>query len=304
MTAGGSENVWSKDVVYVGELRRARAYFMQKFKSDARKHKLKISRQKRFSSSSGQVLVNRMCAEMDFKIRKKHVILFLLSIFIVLLLIIGVPSLFQPKKEWFLSEEQKETVLSVGIAYVEENYGTDYFINGNVTIGTYTEGRTVYTYPTASFIVPADLRVTGVLVHIMVDPEIGKVVKVWTTTSHAPPTLNVDFLNQNMSVHQGGTASSNMTLTSTLYEEELNVSFSLDLGAYQNIPVASSEPSPFLVMFDPDPLVLKYQEPKTVILTITADEATPLGVYMTTINWSDKDKEVGMGATLWITVIG
>jgi hypothetical protein len=237
--------------------------------------------------------------------RKKHV-LFLFSVFIVLLLIVGVSLLFQPKKEWSLSslsEEQKETVMNAGIAYVEENYGTDYYINGNVTISTYTEGGAVYTYPTASFIVPADLRVTGVLVHVMVDPDMGKVVKVWTTTSHAPPPFNVDFSYQNISVYQGQTASTNVSLTSVLYEEELTVSFSFELGAYQNIPVSSSEPSPLAATFDPDPLVLKYQEPETIILTITADDAAPLGLYTTTINWSDKDKEVGMGATLWITVI-
>ena len=155
----------------------------------------------------------------------------------------------------------------------------------------------------ASFIVPADLTQTGVSVHVLVDPEMGKVVKVWTATSHATPPFSVDFSNQNISVHQGGTASTNMTLSSMLYEEELTISFSLDLGAYQNKPVASSEPSPFVAMFDPDPLVLKYLEPKTIILTITADDVTPLGLYTTTVNWSDKDKEVGMGATFWITVI-
>jgi hypothetical protein len=243
-----------------------------------------------------------------FLMRKKRVILFLLLVFAVLLLIIGISSLFQPKKEWSLSEEQKEEVMNIAIAYVEENYGTDYYINGNVTIGTYSEGggffgETVYTYPMASFTVPADLTQTGVSVNVMVDPEMGKVVKVWTTTSHAPPPFSVDFSNQNISVHRGGTASTGMNLTSTLYEEELTVSFSLDLGAYQNTPVASSEPPPFVATFDPDPLILEYQEPKTVILTITADEATPLGLYTTTINWSDMDKEVGMGATLWITVI-
>jgi hypothetical protein len=240
--------------------------------------------------------------------RKKRIILFLFSVCVIILLIIGVSSLFQPKKEWSLSEDQKEVVMSIAIAYVEENYGTDYFINGNVTISSYTEGgglfgETVYTYPMASFIVPADLTQTGVSVHVYVDPETGKVVKVWTAISHAPPPFSVDFSNQNISVHQGGTASTNMTLSSVLYEEELIVSFSLDLGAYQNIPVASSEPSPFVAMFDPDPLVLKYQEPKDVILTITADDATPLGLYTTTVNWSDRDKEVSMGATLWITVV-
>ena len=240
--------------------------------------------------------------------RKKRIVIFLFSVSVILLLIIVVYSLFQPKKEWFLSEEQKETVMSIAIAYVEENYGTDYLINGNVTISSYTEGgglfgETVYTYPMASFIVPADLTQIGVSVHVLVDPELGKVVKVWTATSHAPPPFSVDFSNQNVSVHQGGAASTNMTLSSMLYEEELTVSFSLDLGAYQNMPVASSEPSPFVAKFDPDSLVLKYQEPKNVILTITAYDATPLGAYTTTVNWSDKDKEVGMEATLWIIVI-
>lgn len=112
----------------------------------------------------------------------------------IALLIIGISSLFHPKKEWSLgslSEEQKETVMNVGIAYVEENYGADYFINGNVTISAYTEGglfgETVYTYPTSSFIVLADLTQTGTIVNVLVDPDLGEMVKVWTATSHAPP---------------------------------------------------------------------------------------------------------------------
>lgn len=124
--------------------------------------------------------------------REKRIILVLFSVSVIALLIIGISSLFQPKKEWSLSEEQKETVMNVGIAYVEENYGTHYFINGNVTISTYTEGggffgETVYTYPTASFIVPADLTQTGTIVNVLVDPDKGEIVKVWTAISHAPP---------------------------------------------------------------------------------------------------------------------
>jgi len=127
--------------------------------------------------------------------RKKRIILVLFSVSVIALLIIGISSLFQPKKEWSLSslsEEQKEIVMNAGIAYVEENYGTDYFINGNVTISTYTEGgglfsEIVYTYPTASFIVPADLTQTGTIVNVLVDPDKGEIVKVWTAISHAPP---------------------------------------------------------------------------------------------------------------------
>ena len=123
--------------------------------------------------------------------RKKTIILFLSLVFLVLFHAITLSLMFQPKKEWSLSEEQKETVMSVAIAYVEENYGADYYINGSIAISSYTEGggpfgETVYNYPTASFIVPADLTQTGVSVHVLVDPEMGKVVKVWTTISHAP----------------------------------------------------------------------------------------------------------------------
>jgi hypothetical protein len=127
--------------------------------------------------------------------RKKRIILVLFSVSVIALLIIGISSLFQPKKEWSLSslsEEQKETVMNVGIAYIEENYGTDYFINGNVTISTCAEGggffgENVYTYPTASFIVPADLTQTGTIVNVLVDPDNGGIVKVWTATSHPLP---------------------------------------------------------------------------------------------------------------------
>jgi hypothetical protein len=123
--------------------------------------------------------------------RKKRIALFILA-FAVLLHVVILSLLSQPKKERSLSEEQKETVMNVAIAYVEENYGIDYFINGNVTISTYREGggffgETVYTYPTASFIVPADLTQTGIIVNVLVDPDKGEVVNVWTAISHAPP---------------------------------------------------------------------------------------------------------------------
>ncbi len=133
--------------------------------------------------------------------RKKRVIIFLSLVLLVLLHVVILYSLFQPEKEWSLSEEQKETVMNIATDYVEENYGTDYVINGNITISSYTEGgkpliifgryaglsgETTYTYPTVSFIVPADLTQSGISVHVFVEPEMEKVVKVWTATSHAP----------------------------------------------------------------------------------------------------------------------
>ena len=182
--------------------------------------------------------------------RKKRIILFLFSVSVILLLIIGVSSLFQPKKEWSLSEAQKEEVMSIAIAYVEENYGTDYFINGNVTINSYREGgglfgETVYTYPMASFIVPADLTQTGVSVHVLVDPEMGKVVKVWTAISHPIPVLDVNVSSlgeEDMNVTQGSTLQVNVTLTS-LTDQELTIPFeNLTLAGFNNTAWDNSIP--------------------------------------------------------------
>ncbi len=99
--------------------------------------------------------------------------------------------MFQPKEDTSLSEDQKEEVMNIGVAYVEENYGIDYSINGDVEVGSYTESRsegdTVYTYPVASFRVPADYQESGLIVNVMVDLETGEVVKVITTPSKSMP---------------------------------------------------------------------------------------------------------------------
>jgi hypothetical protein len=122
-----------------------------------------------------------------FKMKKKRIILFLFLLSVSLLLIVGVSSIFQPKEDNSLSDEQKEKVMNIGIAYVEKNYGTDYIINGDVDLGSYTESRpegdTVYTYPVASFRVPADYQQSGQLVNVMVDPETGEIAEVYTHPS-------------------------------------------------------------------------------------------------------------------------
>ena len=115
------------------------------------------------------------------------------------------------------------------------------------------------------------------------------------------PPFSVDFSNQRLEVSQGRSVSTNITWSSIYYEEEFTVSFSLKLGAYQNKPVASDYPSPFKAIFEPEPLVLRYQEPKNVILTITADDDASLGLYTMTIYAMDGDK--GIGAMLWISVV-
>jgi hypothetical protein len=122
---------------------------------------------------------------------KKRIILFLFLVSVSLLLVIGVSSMFQPKEDNNLTEDQKEEVMNIGVAYVEENYGTDYSINGDVEVSSYTESRpegdTVYTYPVASFRVPADYQESGLIVNVMVDLETGEVVKVITTPSKSMP---------------------------------------------------------------------------------------------------------------------
>ena len=232
--------------------------------------------------------------------RKKRIILFLFSVSVILLLIIGVSSLFQPKKEWSLSEEQKEEVMSIAIAYVEENYGTDYFINGNVTISSYTEGgkpliifgrysglsgETTYTYPMVSFIVPADLTQTGVSVHVLVDPEMGKVVKVWTGISHPIPVLDVNVSSlgeEDMNVTQGSTLQVNVTLTS-LTDQELTIPFeNLTLAGFNNTAWDNSIPQNklFNYTFSTNQLVLQPHESKSTVVTLEIAEDAPLVKYL------------------------
>ena len=100
--------------------------------------------------------------------------------------------MFQPKEGKALTENQKREVMNIGVNYVEENYGIDYSINGDVEFGSYTESRpegdTIYTYPVASFRVPADYQQSGQLVNVMVDPETGEIMKVYTHPSKSMPS--------------------------------------------------------------------------------------------------------------------
>jgi len=126
--------------------------------------------------------------------RKKRAILFLLLVTVTVLLIFGVSSVFSPEEYTSLSEEQKEKVMNIGMNYVKENYGNDYVINGDVEVGHYLESRpegdTDYTYPVASFRVPADYHQSGQLVNVMIDPETGEIMTVYTHPSKSvpPPT--------------------------------------------------------------------------------------------------------------------
>jgi hypothetical protein len=87
-------------------------------------------------------------------------------------------------------EKQGIDVLAIGKKYVEEMYGTDYELNGNVSRTTYSNGTGTWTYPSAYFRVPADWQKPGILVTVMVNPETGQIFKVLTSWSKNMPTPN------------------------------------------------------------------------------------------------------------------
>jgi len=203
----------------------------------------------------------------------------------------------------FFVGEQK--IMKIAIDYIEENYGTNYVINGEVSNHTLTEsrpeGNTVYNYPTASFRIPADYYESGQLVNVMVDPVTEEIIKIIPSPSKAFPPYYINISNWEIQIRQSESTSTNITLTSDYTEEEVTVTFSLKLGAYQNMPVAPDYHSPFEVNFEPEQLVLKHQEPKNTILTLTTNSDAPLGLYTLTIYANDGNK--GIGATLSITVV-
>jgi len=202
-----------------------------------------------------------------------------------------------------LAGDQK--IMKIAIDYVEENYGTDYVINGEVSNHSLTESRsgrdTIYNYPTASFRIPSDYYESGYVVNVMVDPDTEEIVKVVHSNSKGFPPYAIDVLSWEIEVRQSESTSTNITLTLVYPEEEVTVSFSLTLGAYQNIPVALDYHFPFEVNFEPEQLVLKNQEPKNTMLTLTTDSDAPLGLYTLTIHANDGNK--GIGATFTITVV-
>ena len=116
---------------------------------------------------------------------KKSTSLFVLVV--GLLIIISVSfGLLSPDNS--LTDEQK--VMKTAVAHIEENYGTDYSINGDVDIIHYGESGSEgvdYTYPTASFRIPADYQQSGQLVYVMVDPDTEEIMKVFTHPSKSMP---------------------------------------------------------------------------------------------------------------------
>jgi hypothetical protein len=153
-------------------------------------------------------------------------------------------------------------------------------------------------------------------------------------TQTPAPNLLIDWspqpgINGSLYVAQGGSISINITLTSLSNETEFTLPLYLAIGAYQNQPLGqylvittppapystqlpypagqvdtSTGPKPFTASFDSNPLVLKPQEKKTVILTIHAAENATAGAYSMVVelgNWQETN--VG-GTTFQLTVQG
>ena len=242
--------------------------------------------------------------ETDFqggiKLKKSTSLLAFVSVSILLIVAVFIGLNWQDNA---LTDEEK--VMRIAVAYIEENYGTDYVINGEVSNHSLTETRQeediVYNYPTASFRIPSDYYESGMMVDIMVDPSTEEMVKVIPSPSKAFPPYAIDVSNLEMEIHKSESISTNITLSLLYSEEEKTVTF---FGGVRGFPKQSRWFKlffPFEAIFEPEQLVLKHQETKSVILTLTADSDAPLGLYTLTI--SAKDGNKGIGATLRITVV-
>lgn len=230
--------------------------------------------------------------------KKKYFIALFLLVSIILSVAVVLSVIGQPGESTLTDEEK---VMKIAVAYIEENYGTDYTINGEVFLGSLTEQDTVYSYPTASFRIPSDYYRPGQTVNVMVDPNTEEIIKVYSTISTGLSPYMIMLSNWESEVRRGESTSINITLTAFYTSEEVTVSFSLKLGAYNNTPVGSNYPFPFEAVFEPEQLVLKHQEPKSVVLTVTVDDDAPLGQYLLTISANDGNQKIG--ATPTITVI-
>jgi hypothetical protein len=117
---------------------------------------------------------------------RKRVVLFLSFVILASVLItVGIFYLSAPKKPaLYISNAE---VLNIGRRYVEEKYGTDYSVNGDVSEVTFSNGTGTWTYPAASFRVPANWQQPGTLVNVMVNPETGEIFTVLTSFSKNMP---------------------------------------------------------------------------------------------------------------------
>ena len=148
---------------------------------------------------------------------------------------------------------------------------------------------------------------------------------------HTEPLLDVRLAqypettrSNEFNITQGETIKINVTLSSLSNGTEFTTPLYLSVGAFENQPSAkmiTSPPSPYPTLpwpkhddsptapksfeasFDPNPLILKPNESKTSILTITALEDTEPGTYTMFIEMGNWEQTGLGGATFQLTVV-
>jgi len=125
-------------------------------------------------------------------------------------------------------------------------------------------------------------------------------------------------------ITQSSSIKINVTLSSLSKQTEFTIPLYLSVGAFQNQPFAKiitspptpypalpwpshddspAAPKPFEASFDPNPLILKPNESKTTILTITALEDAALGTYTMLVEMGNWEQTGLGGATFQLTVV-
>lgn len=151
--------------------------------------------------------------------------------------------------------------------------------------------------------------------------------------SHTEPLLDVRLSqypettrSNEFNITQGETIKINVTLTSHSNDTEFTLPLYLCVGAFEQWPLDSAimitappspypalpwpshedsptAPKPFEASFDPHALVLKPNESKSSILTITALEAAELGTYSMCFEMGNWEQTGVSGATFQLTVM-
>jgi hypothetical protein len=150
---------------------------------------------------------------------------------------------------------------------------------------------------------------------------------------HTPPLLDVRLSqypettrSNEFNITKGETIKINVTLSSLSNDTEFTIPLYFSVGAFENEPLRSAimitsppspypalpypsydvsptAPKPFEASFDPNPLILKPNESKTAILTITALEDAEPGTYTMFVHMGNWEQTGLGGATLRITVM-
>jgi len=94
-----------------------------------------------------------------------------------------------------------------------------------------------------------------------------------------PEPYNVTLSLKNFEAIQGESFSINLYMTSLVHESDATTNFSWYLKTYQDQSWSSTEPVPLEITFNPNQPILKYKEPKTIVITINSAKDAPLGEY-------------------------